>query len=139
MKAIIWLAGLVIAIAAAAALFAWSGAYNVAADEPHGSLTARALKATRARSVEVRAAGIDVPDLEREEMIRAGAGNYDAMCAACHLRPGLDGTPQSQGLNPAPPDLGHRGIDDPSVAFWTIKHGIRMTGMPAWGSHMGDE
>ncbi|AJG16581.1 hypothetical protein RK21_05073 [Pseudomonas plecoglossicida] len=28
---------------------------------------------------------------------------------------------------------------DPAAAFWTIKHGIKATGMPAWGKSMGDE
>jgi mono/diheme cytochrome c family protein len=30
------------------------------------------------------------------------------------------------------------GIDDPAEAFWIIRHGIKMTGMPAWGKSMDD-
>ncbi|MGQ0430519.1 MAG: c-type cytochrome, partial [Gammaproteobacteria bacterium] len=66
------------------------------------------------------------------------AGNYDAMCAGCHLTPGVEESELSAGLNPAPPSLARHPIDDPAQAFWTIKHGVKMTGMPAWGRHMED-
>lgn len=43
------------------------------------------------------------------------------------------------GLNPAPPDL-TQGVPRPAESFWVIKHGIKMTGMPAWGrSHKDDQ
>ncbi|MCY1560344.1 hypothetical protein D9M68_974700 [compost metagenome] len=28
---------------------------------------------------------------------------------------------------------------DPAAAFWVIRHGIKATGMPAWGKSVGDE
>src|SRR3546814_8967077 len=28
---------------------------------------------------------------------------------------------------------------DATVAFWVIKHGVKMSGMPAWGKSMSDE
>ena len=105
MKAITWLAGLVIAVAVVAALFAWSGAYNVAADEPHWLLTERLMETVRDRSAAVRASGTVVPDLDDESLIRTGAGNYEAMCAGCHLQPGVAKTELSFGLYPAPPQL----------------------------------
>ena len=27
----------------------------------------------------------------------------------------------------------------PAELFWIVKHGIKMTGMPAWGDHSDDE
>jgi mono/diheme cytochrome c family protein len=138
MKRILWLAGALALLAIGAAAFIWSGAYNIAADEPHWPVTVSMLENARDRSIEARLAGIAVPDLGNEALIRAGAGNYDAMCAECHLEPGEDRTELSAGLYPAPPDLGHDGIDDPAEAFWVIKHGIKMTGMPAWGKSVDD-
>lgn len=32
-----------------------------------------------------------------------------------------------------------RPLENPTAAFWVIKHGIKMTGMPAWGKSMDDE
>jgi len=138
MKRIVWLAGLVALAAVGAAAFIWSGAYNIAADEPHWKLTESVLENLRERSIETRLGEISVPDLDDESLIRAGAGNYDAMCAECHLEPGEDRSELSAGLYPAPPDLVREGVHDPAEAFWIIKHGIKMTGMPAWGKSMDD-
>jgi mono/diheme cytochrome c family protein len=139
MKQAIWLTGLLVLVAVGAGAFIWSGAYNIAADDPHWPLTERVMETVRDRSIEARLSGITVPDLDDESLIRTGAGNYDAMCAGCHLEPGEDHTELSVGLYPAPPNLGRDRIDDPAEAFWFIKHGVKMTGMPAWGKSMEDE
>lgn len=132
------LAGLVVTAGAAGVVY--NGMVNVAADDPHYSLVHAFLAAARDRSIEVRARNIQVPSLDGADLIRAGAGNYDAMCVDCHLAPGLAATELSQALYPAPPNLARQGVDgDPAAAFWIIKHGIKSTGMPAWGKSMGDE
>ena len=139
MKSIIWLLGLLLLFIVGAGAFIWSGVYNVAADDPHWPVTRLAMEKLRERSIAARASDIDVPELDDESLIRAGAGNYDAMCSGCHLQPGVEQTELSDGLFPAPPNLGRRRIADPSAAFWIIKHGIKMSGMPAWGKSMQDE
>jgi hypothetical protein len=48
-------------------------------------------------------------------------------------------TELSRGLYPAPPALAELGAPDPARAFWVIKHGIKASGMPAWGKSMSDE
>lgn len=30
-------------------------------------------------------------------------------------------------------------VSEPRQTFWVIKHGLKMTGMPAWGSSHGDD
>jgi mono/diheme cytochrome c family protein len=139
MKLIAALAVLVIVVCAGFAVFAWSGRYDVAAGRPHWAVTSRLLETLRERSIAARTKDIVAPDLEAGEMIRAGAGNYDAMCAECHQRPGGERTALAAGLNPAPPDFRDHAAVDPAAAFWVVKHGVKMTGMPAWGGHMEDE
>jgi mono/diheme cytochrome c family protein len=139
MKLITLLLGLLLLVAVGAGAFIWSGAYNIAADNPHWPLTERVLETARERSIEARLSAIVVPDLDDESLIRAGAGNYDAMCVECHLKPGVDHTELSAGLYPTPPNLGRDRIEDPAEAFWIIKHGIKLTGMPAWGKSMENE
>lgn len=139
MKQVIWLAGLLVLVAVGTSAFIWSGAYNIAADDPHWPWTERVLETVRDRSIEARLSGIAVPKLDDESLIRTGAGNYDAMCAGCHLEPGEDHTELGAGLYPAPPNLGRDPSDDPAEAFWVIKHGIKMSGMPAWGKSMDDD
>jgi mono/diheme cytochrome c family protein len=118
--------------------WAWLGLYNVAADAPHTRPVFALLELLRERSVAQRAAAIDAPALEDEALILAGAGNYDAMCRGCHLAPGMAETELSRGLYPAPPNLAQSGSVDPAAAFWTIKHGLKASGMPAWGRSMED-
>ena len=67
---------------------------------------------------------------------------YGQHCAICHGTAAGDASasPVAKGLYPAPPQLGSDGVeDDPEgVSFWKIKHGIRLTGMPSWGSTLND-
>jgi mono/diheme cytochrome c family protein len=128
------------AVAGAAVLAtAYFGLVNVGADDPHFPAVHAFLAMARERSIEVRARGIEVPNLKDEALIIAGAGNYNAMCMGCHLAPGVERTELSQALYPAPPALTRTGVGgNPAAAFWTIKHGIKATGMPAWGKSMDD-
>lgn len=117
----------------------YSGVINVGADAPHTNAIHALLETARQRSIAVRAQDIEVPDLNDTKLIRSGAGNYDAMCAGCHLAPGVVSTELSENLNPAPPDLTDANRKhEPARDFWTIKHGIRSTAMPAWGKSMAD-
>ncbi len=125
--------------AAAVAGLLWSGAYNVAADEPHNPAVHRLLEYGRERSVAVRAVALPVPDLGNEEWLRRGAGNYAAMCEGCHLRPGMDDTELRRGLYPQPPALPVRAGSTSARDFWIIKHGLKASAMPAWGLSMDDE
>jgi len=88
---------------------------------------------------ENRISWVYVQSLSDEALIRAGAGNYNSMCIGCHLAPSVAGTELSKSLYPAPPNLSKLGVDgNPAAAFWIIKHGIKSTGMPAWGKSMAD-
>ena len=129
----------VVLLAAAGAGVVYSGIINVAADDPHSSAVEKLLEITRERSIAARVADIAVPDLDDEALVRSGAGNYHAMCIGCHLAPGIDSTELSASLYPAPPNLARIGNDgDAARAFWVIKHGIKASGMPAWGKSMDD-
>lgn len=141
MKPINWLLGLLVLVlvVVGAGVFIWSGAYNIAADNPHWPVTAWLMETARDRSIADQASGVVVPVLDDESLIRGGAGNYDAMCAGCHLQPGVERSEASAGLYPAPPNLTRRRTEDAARAFWVIKHGIKMSGMPAWGRSMEDE
>lgn len=119
---------------------AYVGLINVGADDPHWKPVHVFLNFVRERSIAVRARDIQVPALDDQTLITAGAGNYNAMCIGCHLAPGVEATELSQSLYPAPPNLAVEGAPaDPAISFWIVKHGIKATGMPAWGKSMGDE
>lgn len=115
------------------------GAVHPGADEPHSALVYRLIETARERAIAVRADDVVVPALGDAAQVKAGAGNYAAMCIGCHLAPGMAPTELSQGLYPAAPALAKVGAADPARAFWIIKHGIKASGMPAWGRSMDDQ
>lgn len=119
----------------AVAGFVYSGVYDVGADSPHHAITRWTLHTTMERSVARRSAPINVPaNLDDAAVIRTGAEHYAAMCADCHLAPGLTSTELREGLNPQSPELAYEVAELSSAQlFWITKHGIKMSGMPAWG------
>jgi len=127
------------AVAIAATAFVGFGIYNIGADAPHLHLTYVLLQTLRERSIAARAARIDVPVLEDAARIPRGAGNYDAMCKGCHLAPQMESSEMSIAMYPAPPNLSTLANIDAAKAFWVVKHGIKASGMPAWGKRVPDE
>ncbi len=70
----------------------------------------------------------------------AGIRLYVKNCAVCHGT--ADGKPSAtaQGLYQQPPQFATDGVeDDPSgTTYYKIEHGIRFTGMPAFGKVLSD-
>jgi mono/diheme cytochrome c family protein len=124
-----------------AVLGVYSGLFNVAADEPHWALTHRIIETLRERSIASRSSDIKVAtNLDDPKLIASGAGEYAEMCTGCHLAPGMEDTEMRTGLYPKPPNLAEDGAQRSAAQqFWIIKHGLKMSGMPAWGLTHDDE
>ncbi|MEE8057151.1 MAG: cytochrome c [Pseudomonadales bacterium] len=119
--------------------FAYSGLYDVSARTPHSGIVNWLLSTVSHASIERRAHKVQVPDLSNENLKLAGANDFATMCAACHGAPGQSPEAVGQGLNPAPPDLAKSAVHmSTAELFWVTKHGIKMTGMPAWGATHND-
>jgi mono/diheme cytochrome c family protein len=139
-----WLIGTVAAGALLAAVVAtalvYMGSFDVAADKPHPEPVFWLMNTVRDRSVAIRAADVTVPsDLADAKRIASGAAQYDEMCSLCHLAPGMKRTEISRGLYPRAPELRRTSNLTPAQQFWVVKHGLKMTGMPAWGVTHDDE
>jgi thiosulfate dehydrogenase len=67
----------------------------------------------------------------------AGAHIFEEHCSACHGILGQPRTEIAKGMFPPPPQLltTDEGVtDDPEgVTYWKVTHGIRLSGMPAFG------
>jgi len=125
---------------AAGSAVVYTGLINPAADAPHSRPVYWLMDSLRHEGIESRAQGILVPDLQDPDLIRSGAGNYDAMCADCHLKPGVTDSELHRGLYPRPPVLAAVARSTPPAkAFWIITHGIKASGMPAWGRSMDEK
>ena len=112
---------------------------NPGADRSMAPVVEGSIASVRERSVAARARRIEVPDLTDPTRVRDGARSYDALCAVCHGTPEGARSELARGLQPPPPSLAKMEVHDPRVTFWTIKHGIKMTAMPAWGLSLDDE
>jgi mono/diheme cytochrome c family protein len=118
-----------------------TGAYDVAATTPHWSTTEQLIATARVRSIKARAGGIEVPaNLATEANLIMGTEHFAAHCAVCHGAPGVPAGDIAHGLYPKPPNLAESArLFSEGELFWIIKHGIKMTGMPAWPDHSDEE
>lgn len=126
------------AAAIAAGAFIGSGLYNIGADDHHTRLVSALIEILRDRSIGVRAASIEPPPLEDPAKISSGAARYATLCVGCHLAPGVSKSVLRPGLYPHAPNLAQEDLPDARRTFWTIKHGIKMSAMPAWGKSLDD-
>jgi len=125
-------------LAIGGAVFVGSGVYNIGADDHHTKIVLAIIQQLRQRSIAARARALEAPKLNDPTRIAAGAEHYAALCVGCHLAPGMTKSDIRPGLYPHPPNLAQEDIDDVQQAFWTIKHGIKMSAMPAWGKSLDD-
>jgi mono/diheme cytochrome c family protein len=115
-------------------LYIWVGGFNVAASVPHEGLVYWATKTMMVRSVRLRARDIAAPTGFTRAQVLAGFRTFDARCVSCHGAPGIGGREAwADGMTPIPPYL----VDAPrqwssGELYWIIRHGVKMTGMPAW-------
>lgn len=135
----------------------YSGWYPMGADVPHNRLTYWALQTLRDRSIARSIREIEVPPLDDANLLLAGGADYNEMCTQCHLKPGQKESEFTLGLYPKPPNLamsaeghGHaHGTSDGDAhedasanaarQFWIVKHGIKASGMAAFGLTHDDE
>ena len=97
----------------------------------------RSLHATLEREMPRQANPISPTDADYD----AGIKLYAENCAMCHGT--ADGHPSNVaiGLYQHAPQLGEHGVeDDPDgETYWKVKHGIRLTGMPAYTKTLSDD
>lgn len=147
MKQFLWGVASVIGVGAVAGFgLVQSGGLDFAADAVHSASFTTLIAWAREHSIARQARDIVPPgDLAAAERARRGAGNYDAMCVACHLSPGAEDSEIRKGLYPVPPNLSlpdtaKEAAGSDGRRFWIIKHGIKGSAMPAWAKGgMDDE
>ena len=131
-------AATLLALAIGTTAFVSSGLYNIGGDDHHTRVVLTIIEQLRNRSIALRTHGLDAPNLGDPKNIAARAQHYAALCIDCHLAPGVTKSEIRAGLYPHPPNLAEEDVDDAQRAFWIIKHGIKMSAMPAWGKTFND-
>ncbi|GAP36164.1 di-heme cytochrome c (Class I) [Piscinibacter sakaiensis] len=127
-------------LAGAGTAVVFGGLYDVSAVHQHLPLTYDLLKTAMRQAVRLRARGTEVPALDDPVLQARGLAHFRRHCVACHGAPGEAPEPFARGLTPLPSNL----VDvarrrPPAELFWVAKHGLKMTGMPAWNARLADE
>ncbi len=150
MTKIRWIILLSVGMVVATTAYIVAGLYPIGADVPHNRVSYWLLETLRERAIARASSDLEVPDLSSPELLLAGGPDYNEMCAQCHLKPGRQHSDMSIGLYPSPPNLslaakdparreGADIITHTRHQFWVIKHGIKASGMPAWGATHDDQ
>lgn len=137
---------LLLALLALAALSAGAGAamvyfglYNVAATEQHTAPVYWLLNISLKRAAAQRAPTQTPPDLDATENIARGFMLYRQHCVSCHGAPGVAPDAFALGMTPLPANLALSAKHwQAGELYWVIRHGIKMTGMPAWEFRLRD-
>ena len=122
-----------------AAAVVYGGLYNVAASTQHLQPVFTVLEVAMRQSVRLRARGIEPPPLADEQMALRGAACFRDKCVQCHGAPGVAQGDIGLSMQPLPGPL----VDaprhwKPRELYWLTRHGIKMSGMPAWEHRLTD-
>lgn len=121
-------------------LFIYSGIYNVASTSQHTTPVYWMLITTLRQSVFAHAQAIQAPNLDDPALTRRGMVLYDQYCVPCHGAPGIPLEAIGMGLTPLPKNLAETARHWRSEQiYWVVRHGLKMTGMPAWEYRFGEE
>jgi mono/diheme cytochrome c family protein len=131
-------ASTLVILAIGAGAFVASGVYDIGADDHHTKIVLAIVEQLRERSIAARSKAIEAHYVEDPVRIAAGAQHYAALCVGCHLAPGVTQSDIRRGLYPHPPNLVQEEVQQAQRAFWIVKHGIKMSAMPAWGKTLDD-
>lgn len=125
--------------AVAGAAVVLGGLYNVSATTQHTQPVYSLLEVAMRQSVRLRARDIEPPPLDDPALIARGGACFVEKCLQCHGAPGIAQGSIGQSMQPVPGPL----VDAsqrwrPRELYWLTRHGIKMSGMPAWEFHLDD-
>ncbi|QOY94039.1 cytochrome c [Massilia sp. UMI-21] len=133
-------AGVTAGAAGLALLF--GGWYNIGATAQHFPMVYAVLGEGLAYSVRNHAQDVALPasGLGGEQQLRLGAQVYRDNCVQCHGGPAVAPSTIGMSMQPIPGPL----VDatrhwKPRELYWITRHGIKMSGMPAWEYHLRDD
>jgi mono/diheme cytochrome c family protein len=100
------------------------------------ALEAIAARTTRSLALSSSVRDRKNPIRESEQVLAEGREHWADHCALCHANDGSGNTDMGRQMYPPAPDMraeATQRLTDGEL-FYIIENGIRLTGMPAWGS-----
>ena len=121
-------------LAVAGALGLAASGISARQDPPRAEVVmARAARSLLIPAVAARASN---PLAPTPEALSSARRHWADHCASCHGNDGRGETALGRNLYPRAPDMtapATQGLSDGEL-FWIIENGIKLTGMPAWGT-----
>lgn len=115
---------------------AYVRATGLRADSSPGAIEEALARSARQWAIPAAERDRGNPVAASAEAVDAGLVHFADHCASCHANDGSGNTDLGRGLYPRPPDMRQEGTQrlTDGELFYIIEHGIRFTGMPAFGT-----
>ncbi len=116
-----------------------AGWYDIGASKQHLQAVYSLLEGGMRHSVKRHAKEVATPPLGSEAQVLRGALLYRELCVQCHGGPGAAPGAHGMSMQPVPgPLVDASGRWKPRELYWITRHGIKMSGMPAWEARLDE-
>ena len=116
-----------------------AGWYNIGSTSQHLQPVYSLLEQGMRHSVRHYASEVAVPRLDAPGQVLRGGALYGEHCVQCHGGPGAAPAPHGMSMQPVPGPLVDASARwRPRELYWITRHGIKMSGMPAWEARLSE-
>jgi hypothetical protein len=135
----VWHIAAVVGILAIAAVV-WLWNQGIGARTRPGSIETSVSRFARLAMIPSAARTRVNPHPTSAETVRAGLEHWADHCASCHANDGSGDTEIGRSLYPPAPDMRQAATQNMTDGelFYIIENGVKLTGMPAWGTGTPD-
>lgn len=131
----LWHSLAILGLAAVVSLV-WFASQGIGTRTEPGPIETAVARTTRRIAIPPSARSRANPIPPTDDSVRNARDHWADHCASCHANDGSGDTPIGRGLYPRPPDM--RRADTQNLTdgelFFLIENGVKLTGMPAWGT-----
>ncbi len=130
----------IVVVLLVAAVMVGFGRVPIEASQRPSALETQIASAALNAAVQRRAAALKNPVQIDDEALLNGMLLYKVSCSSCHGAPGDKDNAYGRSFYPPVPQFAvQRPRRSEAELYYLIKHGVRQTGMAAWGNLMEDE
>jgi mono/diheme cytochrome c family protein len=137
-----FLAGILVGVgglAAGAYIYVHYGFLDMRADRAASRIEHIYMRGAMDKSVDRHAPKMANPVPPSDVNLIEGIRLYKSNCAVCHGGPEMPNSKVGEGFSPPTPQFLKEAPDMPdNQNYWIVKHGVKMTGMPAWDKVLSD-
>jgi mono/diheme cytochrome c family protein len=134
LKTVWHLLAIVGVIAVLTGIWLWTG--GIGTRTAPGSIETAVSRSARSAMIPAGSRNLPNPEPATSDNIRAGLEHWADHCATCHANDGSGSTEMGRSLYPPAPDMRQPATQNLSDGelFYIIENGVKLTGMPAWGT-----